>query len=316
MQRYRTQGLLAVGLGILATGCFSEPDLKTGLRPEGPPEVLAVLLNETPTFCKYVNGVLDEKGPGLVQGSIVCPDEQAMFEPVGASPTGWNMRIMFDELLNGDAVETLENCNPQTDVCQGVINPDAVTLSCDNTVMSFTGHYYPNGNRETFPLGPSLFVSPDDLTASGVDCSLTINDVVVDKEGNSVATGAQVNAFTFSVDPITLLETDPADAEAVDDRAELGPTDAVTFVFNALIDEASIGAGDFALVNLGTNAVIPATVTVDADDPTLVFLEPDAALAPGNYSARLLAGATLTDLLGGTATIASQAEVRYVVPAP
>jgi hypothetical protein len=108
MQRYRTQGLLAVGLGILATGCFSEPDLKTGLRPEGPPEVLAVLLNETPTFCKYVNGVLDEKGPGLVQGSIVCPDEQAMFEPVGASPTGWNMRIMFDELLNGDAVETLE----------------------------------------------------------------------------------------------------------------------------------------------------------------------------------------------------------------
>lgn len=314
MQRYRTQGLLAVGLGILATGCFSTPDLKTDLRPEGPPEVLALLVNESPVYCKYVGGVLDEKGPGLVQGSIVCPNDEAMFSPSSVPPTGWDTRIVFDELLDADAVETLEDCNPDTGVCTGVIRPGTLTLSCDGTTMGFSGYYYPNGNRETFPLGPSLYIVPDDLTASGIDCTLTINASVVDKDGNPVATGAQLNTFTISVDPIAVLETDPADAEVVDDRAELGPDDPVTFVFNAYIDEASFGAGDWELRNLDTNAVVPATATADPMDPSLVYLAPDASLPAGNYSASLLAGATLTDVFGGSATIAEKVEVRYVVP--
>src|SRR5690349_5588328 len=114
MLRYRTQGALAVGLGILGTGCLSEPDLKTNLRPEGPPEVLAVLAvdpavtgHEGPAYCKYVGSTLDEKGPGLVQGSTICPTEAADFEAEGLFPLAWDIRIVFDELLNGDAVEEL-----------------------------------------------------------------------------------------------------------------------------------------------------------------------------------------------------------------
>ncbi len=49
MLRYRTQGVLAAGLGLLITGCFSDPDLKTGLTPEGAPRVLAVLATDNNT---------------------------------------------------------------------------------------------------------------------------------------------------------------------------------------------------------------------------------------------------------------------------
>src|SRR5262245_58064970 len=138
MLRYRTQGFLAAGLGLAAAAC-SDTEVKTDLRPAGNPDVLAVLsqsqvdLLEQAVYCRYVNGKLDPKAPTFVGnpldgGSTVCPDDQADFAPEGASNFGFGIRVMFDELLNGDSVETLD-CDLDDDgatddplICQGTLD--------------------------------------------------------------------------------------------------------------------------------------------------------------------------------------------------
>ena len=67
--RLSTQGAAVFAIGMLALGACDDPTARTDLRPEGPPEVLAVLvmndsfgLYETATYCK----VGDEKRPSLV----------------------------------------------------------------------------------------------------------------------------------------------------------------------------------------------------------------------------------------------------------
>src|SRR3954463_15188653 len=112
----RTYGVVAATLGVLVAGACSDPTQDTDLRPEGPPDVLAVLvmtdassqLKESATYCKPN----DPKRPGLVglpdaTTSQVCPDDgSAVDELTNAYPDGWYVRIMFDELLD-PSVETL-----------------------------------------------------------------------------------------------------------------------------------------------------------------------------------------------------------------
>src|SRR3954462_5735686 len=68
--RGRSQGFALVAAGVLALGACNDPEQNTDLRPEGPPEVLAVLVRnaaagqvvEQATYCK----VGDEKRPARV----------------------------------------------------------------------------------------------------------------------------------------------------------------------------------------------------------------------------------------------------------
>src|SRR5258706_15952362 len=103
-------GIVATLLA-LASGC-TDPAQRTDLRPEGPPDVLAVLvmddaangLSETATYCRTG----DDKRPSLVRlpdGSTkqICPAENSV-EVNGAVhdayPQGWFVRVMFDQLLD------------------------------------------------------------------------------------------------------------------------------------------------------------------------------------------------------------------------
>src|SRR3954451_4512455 len=112
----RTHGVVATTLSVLAMGACADPEQNTDLRPEGPPDVLAVLvmtdassqLVEKATFCKPN----DDKRPsqvGLPDFTIqqVCPDAlgDSAAEVDTAYPDGWYVRIMFDELLNPE-IET------------------------------------------------------------------------------------------------------------------------------------------------------------------------------------------------------------------
>lgn len=327
MSRYRTQGILAAGLGLLLTGCFSDPDLKTALRPEGPPEVLAVLAldlntgHEGATFCKYVGSTLDEKGPGLVQGSTICPTDMADYAPEAAEPLGWGIRIVFDELLNGDAVETLD-CDADGDgiqddpitTCDGHIDttqPVGITCTGVTGAVAYDGYYVPNGNKDSFPVGPSIVVFPDNTAPTGSTCTLTINPVVVDKQGEGVATGAETGTFTMQIADLTLVETDPEDAEDVADRAILGPSDPVAFYFNAYIDEASIAITEVILTT-DAGVIVPSTFAVTGDG-TGIEIAPVTDLVAGNYTAKITATAEIAELNGGTTTFATEVAVRYVV---
>ena len=328
MLRYRTQGILAAGLGLLFAGCFSDPDLKTGLRPEGPPEVLSVLaldLNsgaEVATFCKYVGETLDPKGPGLVQGSTICPKAKADFSAGNLEPLGWGIRIVFDELLNGDQVETLDcdvdgdgvQDNPIT-TCDGHIDttlPVSITCTGVTGEVAYDGYYVPNGNKDSFPVGPSIAVFPDNVAATGSTCTLTINDVVVDKSGEGVASGPDSSTFTMQLADLALVETDPVDAEAVADRAVLAPDDAVAFIFNAYIDDASIAATEVVLT---TGAGVPVPATFEVQDNAIVIFS-DAPMPDGDYVAKITTGAGIDEINGGSTTFTSEVVVRFVVAAP
>jgi hypothetical protein len=341
MLRYRTQGLLAVGLALLAGGCFGEPEIRTNLRPEGPPEVLAVMAidpyptkAELPAFCRYVNGVLDEKGPGanamnaqlgFLGVGDACPDAEADFTPYQMEPLGWDLRIMFDELLDGDSVENLI-CDADGDgleddpitTCIGtIVDTHPVTLTCGGTELAYDGYYVPNGSKDTFPVGPSLVVQPDaSAVPTGTACTLTIGSVVVDKSGEPVGSGADIGTFSISVAPLTLLYSDPEDAEDVGDRAVLDPDGAIAFVFNANLDDTSVDAADFEIVD-GTGTVVASDFAVDAynDATDAIYVFGAADLADGQYTARLKSGASFSELNGGTATLSADFDVRFVVEA-
>src|SRR5580765_5051662 len=81
----RSQGYLAATACLLGFGACAAPTEHTDLRPDGPPEVLAVLASDDPaagiesaTFCKLG----DDKRPGLVPAALflqmkdqICPDD-------------------------------------------------------------------------------------------------------------------------------------------------------------------------------------------------------------------------------------------------
>ncbi len=333
MLRYRTQGVLAAGLGLLITGCFSDPDLKTGLTPEGAPRVLAVLATdnntgaEPPAFCRYdAAGNLDPKGPSLVQGFIICPDTKAEFDmdgPAELEPLAWNIRTMFDELLNGEKVETLVDSEPNAQGDPQPCTADSVTcdghidttlpfdVSCGGNTIAYDGYYYPNGNKESNPVGPALILAPIDLAPTDTDCTFTIKpSVVVDKQGEAVPTGANENVFTIHVKQLDVVETDPVDADAVADRTAIPPDGAVVMLFNSLIDDATVAVSEIEIRNLDTNAVVASDYAI-ADNELDIFGAAD--LPAGNYSASLKAASTVSDIVGGTRTFTDGVTVRFVV---
>ena len=336
MLRYRTQGLLAVGLGMLAGGCFGDTDLNTDLRSEGPPTVLAVLAQsgvdhtEFAAFCRYVGGNRDPKAPGFVGdpvtgGGIVCPEVQTDFEAAALDPrfvdnddpdpdVSWAIRIMFDELLDPSVEDLI--C-PVGDIrCTGTIaETRPVTLTCGGIAIPYDGYYVPNGNNVSFPLGPSLFVKPslDALPPAGSDCTIVIDPKVTDKQGNPVAEADRT--LTVSVEPLRVAATDPEDADDVEDRAELAPDDAIYFIFNAVLDEASVTAADVEVLDSTGTPVADIDVAVDGSNvpgDTLVIAH-GTGFAPGEYTARLKAGAEIAEARGGTLTVSANRDVRFVV---
>ena len=73
-----------IAIGVLLLGCDGPSD--DALRPEGPPDILAILAEPLPApdepemsalYCRYVGGALDELAPREVDGSPVCPEERS-----------------------------------------------------------------------------------------------------------------------------------------------------------------------------------------------------------------------------------------------
>ena len=218
---------------------------------------------------------------------------------------------MFDELLNGDKVEKLD-CNPETDTCDGHIDETLpFDVSCGGMAITYDGYYYPNGNKESNPVGPALVLAPIDLAPTDTDCTFTIKpSVVVDKQGEPVPTGPNENVFTVHVKALDVVETDPVDAEAVADRTAIPPDGAVIMLFNSLLDPASITAADIEIRNLDTNAVVASGFDV-VDNELDIFGAAD--LPAGNYSASLKAASVVDDIVGGTRTFTDGVTVRFVV---
>src|SRR5687768_4918511 len=199
--RLKTQGAFAAigAIGLIACG---DPEARTDLRPEGDPEVLAVLvlndsvsgLYEEATYCAPG----DEKRPGLVgrpdfTTTQICPDDVNAPAPMltDASPDTFYVRVMFDELLDPnieDLIEVLDDDGQPTGTFEGSLaRTQPVTLRCtgvDGAMhdVPYDGYYSPSGNSVTWPLGPSLVIrqAGEVIVPTNSMCEITLKDNIVD----------------------------------------------------------------------------------------------------------------------------------------
>ena len=208
-----TQSALAIAAAFTMSAC-EDPVAQTDLRPDGEPEVLAVLvfndvdngIVERATFCKTG----DPKRPGQVSiGELfetrqICEEDLSLpaggldadgnFVPgpiTDAVPDAWYIRIMFDELLDPNVEELIEitedsDGDPATpEVGTGrfsgsLATTQPVILRCTPpsggaaVAVDYDGYYSPSGNAVTWPLGPSLFIQPTDPSTVATGSTCTV----------------------------------------------------------------------------------------------------------------------------------------------
>lgn len=276
-------GLLAAA-SLCVTAC-GDPEFKTELNSEGPPEVTQVNVasqssDELATFC----------GSGDMKVSdLFCPNDDITVSD--APPLGWYVRVIFDELLDGDAVETIDEANGTAS-----LNGTPVTLTCAGDPVMYTGFYDPSGNHQTYPPGPALVIQVAGFAATGSDCEISVTGEVVDKQGNPVPE-AQRGPYQFSIAGLAITGHEPADGQ--DNLDPLLPT-GIMISFNAPIDPTSLD-GNITLED--ATGAVAVTLSVDVDDATIVIITPDAALDENaEYTVTVTSG--IADVAGGELTLA------------
>lgn len=335
----RSQGHLAVTACVLGVGACSAPTEHTDLRPAGPPEILVVLasddasgagVTETATACK----LNDNKRPGLIPANPngpdqVCPDDLTMGvdEVTDTVPVNWYVRIMFDELLNPNIETLVADTDAQgnaTGTSHGTLaNSLPVTITCGGVDVPYDGYYDPSGNSFTWPVGPSLFIAPNDTStvAAGTECTVTLKaDVAADKDGNHVPAD-QIGPYKFKIADMALASTDPAKLTDPTKPTTISPTKPLLVTFNDTVDPASLlpaevqifsGVASCTDTTTGPPTTATAVVAAVPKDPTSFNIS-DAAGIAGNamnawlpsttYVVQFAPNADVKDLAGATATL-------------
>lgn len=322
----RAQVLLAAGFGVVVAGC-ADDEVRSDLNSEGPPRVLAVTVptegnKVAPIYCPA-----QMEGPyGTEKIHSVCLDDETdeLIEVAAVSnvtPDSWEVRVVFNELLDGDQVETIvPNTDPMAPLDQygnprnrgTFVETQPVVLRCGGMEIPYDGYYDPSGSFLTEPPGPALvvtlpdpvlvgddFVPGSDFVASGTACELEVKDHIQDKGGDTILASTR-GPFSFTLAPFQVRRTDPND-EAEGVALDVEP---VVF-FNAPIDMTTLIDTEGApRVTLSSDAgeEVEVALSMPEDEPTAVVLTPAAPLEPGTvYSLSVSAG--ITDIRGSTLSI-------------
>lgn len=284
-----------IAAAIFASGLLAscaDPDLPTDLRKSGPPDVTTVTVMsdletasdpspaglgrivETATYCR----LNDEKRPGLVglpdiRTVQVCPDDLKTgaddANVAAAAPPTWFARVVFDELLDPnieDLVPQLDSMGKPTGITLGTLkNTQPVTLKCEGVDVPYDGYYVPNGNRNSWPVGPSLFIQPTSSTSvpTGATCTVSVKDKVHNKRGEQVPSD-QRGDYTFKLAGMVLRFTslggqqvDNGESDIADGSLALDPAAPVDFFWTAAI-KTVISPTDI-LITAGDNLNVSAT---------------------------------------------------------
>lgn len=262
---YRSTIAAVTCAGALLAAC-SDPDQPTDLRRDGPPNVTTVTVMsdletaadpnpagigrivETATFCR----LNDEKRPGLVglpdvRVIQVCPDDlKKAADEAGvaeAAPPDWFVRVVFDKLLDSsieDLVPELDDMGAPTGITFGTLaNTQPVTLTCGGTDVPYDGYYVPNGNRSSWPLGPALFIQPNDPLSvpTGTACTVAIKDNVHNKGGESVPTDQR--SYQFQLAPMEFRFSNPDPSEGDNGDILQDPAASVDFFWTAALQKGT-----------------------------------------------------------------------------
>jgi len=283
---------VVVGAFALLHACAA-PDQPTDLRTSGPPNVTTVLVAsdlrtsidpsggdldrflESATYCRLG----DEKRPDVVDlptmtTVAVCPDDlDAPAEADGvaeAAPPSWYVRVVFDQLLDPaieDLVPELDAMMHPTGRMMGTLAvTQPVTLTCGGVDVPYDGNYVPNGNRVSWPVGPSLYIQPLSSTAvaTGASCTVTIKDSVHNKRGTSVPSAQRSYMFQLAAMALRFSAPDPADGDP--GTLAITPEAPVSFFWTAPI--ATLPAASdiqiFTAPNVGAAGTEPDLTVCDA----------------------------------------------------
>lgn len=296
--------LFAASLAMCVFAC-ADPDLKTDLDTQGPPEVTMVNVpsqslvlvanggarSEVPTFCAD-----QEVRPHFE----LCDPEARTFETVAdAQPIGWYARVVFTELLD-PTVEELVDCpgDPEA-TCGSLASTQPVTLTCAGSEVAYDGFYDPSGNDVTFPPGPALVIQPTEYIAAGTsDCQVEVKAMVQDKEGNAVPDSSR-GPYDFGIAAMAITGNSPPPMSEGND-----PTAPPQVQFNVLVDVSTVGA-NVTLHDDTNDADVPFTAEIAADPngnpiPNTVNLTPDAGMLDPQTAYTVTVTSGIADVAGAT----------------
>lgn len=319
--------LVPLTLGVTACSDEAAPP-QPGLRVDGPPDVLAVLaasnralssslLLEEATYCRPN----DAKRPARIflPGSTeteVCPVDLSKTVDVfrQASPAYWYVRFVFDERLD---LRTPSEPSPESGGEVRLTEEGPVTLSCDGAPVDYAHFYVDNGDKESWPPGPSLKIRPrraDRIPANAM-CEVTLeDDAIADTTGVPVE-DSQLGPYRFQLAPISLLV--PTGAAA----APYGTTGAIPTLlagnpafrinFNHYLDPSSFTAAS-ARVFRDAFSNDPATELTECGGGTQVAARVATFPVPADQAASVPAAMTIADatILDGDWAPATQYRVE------
>jgi hypothetical protein len=323
--------LAALAPLALAAAC-DDPELKSELVTEGPPEVVEVNVlsedGEAATFCR--------QGADYKVSLTYCPEERdstnkpiagqrgtdpvlstAPFGPSMGEADIWYTRLVFDELLDPD----VEDLVTEDGITFGSLaDTQPVTLRCGGADVAYDGYYDPSGNHLSDPPGPSLFISALEFVATGSECTVELQAEVVDKSGEAVP-AAQRGPYEFALSPLSLTDTSvPPTPAGEDPPAGIDPLISFDLFFNAPVDLDTL-AGTISFVDEGAN---PVAFTVEhppsdpmnpasAPIPFVLSIIPDAPLDEmTTYTVTLPADLAVEDIAGGTFELGEELVITFV----
>jgi hypothetical protein len=187
--------------------------------------------------------------------------------------------------------------------CGGV----AVPLDAENSFYQPSGNQLiPAGDLGLDGLGPAIVVVPAQSLPTASDCSITLGEAVVDKQGIRPCTRASedadcnpgdMSAIHFKVEPLQVLSTDPADGSKAVDLTPAGEDATVSVALNGWLDAASVAADGVISLKAGATEVADLEVAVDEEDPaSLAITVPGGFVAATTYT--LTIGAGIKDTYG------------------
>lgn len=308
----RAQGLLAAGLCVALISCTDE-NIASDLNTDGPPRVISVTVlsqaarGEAATYCAS-----EDSGEKL--NRQICPEDAETTQVTDARPVGWYTRVVFNELLIAELVETLVDENDDGAYDYGTLaETQPVVLTCGGEEVAYDGYYVPNGSHLTNPPGPSLVVQPTEFVASSTqDCEITVKPDLMDKDFENIT---EAGPYSFGIAPLSIVETLPADCSTgvEDDRILV-----VTNVYQYLDPESLDGTIELvAVAGDGTETDVPVTLELyipdpdndeEAGDPISVKVTPTEGLAADTeYIVRVHSG--MRDVAGGALELEEPYEV-------
>jgi len=270
---------------------------------------------ETATYCR----IGDDKRPYIVglpdiRTIVVCPEDLSKPAPDNGSaeavPPQWFVRIVFDKLLDAkveDLVPVFDANGIQTSTIGTFRGPNMtqpVTLQCNGVDVPYDGYYVPNGNAQSWALGPALFVQPMVATSVpvGADCKVSIKDLVHNKAGQSVPTDQR--DYTFKLLPMKLRFSVPDPGDGDPGSIVQDPTAPVSFFFTAALKKGATlgtGGGALTLTTLDTSKVTiksAPNLNVSADNADG---DPDLSLCDGTNPGTTVPAANIRASIDGTA---------------